>query len=304
MFEAQYEAQVRLLLECLPYVDSRKAFALHGGTAINLFVRDMPRLSVDIDLTYLPIAPREETLEGIAEELSLLEEQLKDSVPGVDLTPHLSKEGNIAKLSVSTRDASIKVEPNPIKRGTLLPPESLELCPRAQDTHEMYVEIRTVALPELYAGKICAALDRQHPRDFFDVKFLLENEGLTEDIRKAFVVYLAGHNRPIHELLAPNTIDMTDAFANQFSGMTREGVSLEELQEVQESLPGIIGSALDDEDKKFLLSLKSGRPEWELLKWPEAAELPAVRWKLININRMDEDKRAEQFGALEKALNL
>lgn len=68
MFEAQYEAQVRLLLECLPHVNNSEAFALHGGTAINLFVRDMPRLSVDIDLTYLPVASREESLGGIGKE--------------------------------------------------------------------------------------------------------------------------------------------------------------------------------------------------------------------------------------------
>ena len=178
MFEAQYEVQVRLLLECLPHVNDSEAFALHGGTAINLFVRDMSRLSVDIDLTYLPVASREESLEGIEKGLLLLEDKLKSSIPHVALKRHFVKERNISKLYVSTRDALIKVEPNLIKRGTLLPPMLLDLCPRAQDTYEMYMEMRTVALPELYAGKICAALDRQHPRDFYDIKILMENGGL------------------------------------------------------------------------------------------------------------------------------
>jgi predicted nucleotidyltransferase component of viral defense system len=303
MFEVQYEAQVRLLLECLPHVNNSEAFALHGGTAINLFVRDMPRLSVDIDLTYLPVASREESLGGIGKELLLLEDELKGSIPNVDLKRYFIKEGNISKLYVSTRDALVKIEPNLIKRGTLLPPELLDLCPRAQDTYEMYTEVRTVALPELYAGKICAALDRQHPRDFYDVKILMENEGITEDIRKAFIVYLAGHNRPMHELLAPNKVDIADAFKNQFSGMTREDVSLEDLVGIQERLPEIIGASLDGDDKDFLLSLKRGEPEWELLRWPEAAELPAIKWKLINIGRIDSGKSAEQLTTLERVLD-
>ena len=53
-----YRKQVALLIRTMPFVATEKEFALKGGTAINLFVRDMPRLSVDIDLTYLPVADR------------------------------------------------------------------------------------------------------------------------------------------------------------------------------------------------------------------------------------------------------
>ena len=56
---------------------------------------------------------------------------------------------------------------------------------------------------ELYAGKLCAALDRQHPRDLFDVHILLKGAGVASPIRRAFTVYLAAHNRPMHELLQP-----------------------------------------------------------------------------------------------------
>lgn len=60
-----YRQQVALLLRVLPFVEEERAFALKGGTAINLFVRDMPRLSVDIDLTWLPVEDRATSLAAI-----------------------------------------------------------------------------------------------------------------------------------------------------------------------------------------------------------------------------------------------
>lgn len=65
MAREQYMRQVELLVRTLPYIARHEAFALKGGTAINLFYREMPRLSVDIDLTYVPIEDRETTLKGI-----------------------------------------------------------------------------------------------------------------------------------------------------------------------------------------------------------------------------------------------
>jgi len=67
MIAPQYRAQVDLLLQTIPFIAEENIFALHGGTAINLFVRDMPRLSVDIDLTYLPIDNRKKALSNISE---------------------------------------------------------------------------------------------------------------------------------------------------------------------------------------------------------------------------------------------
>ena len=67
--EARYRRQVQLLMQILPRVAGEECFALKGGTAINLIMRDLPRLSVDIDLTYLPMLPmhaRAEALPGIS----------------------------------------------------------------------------------------------------------------------------------------------------------------------------------------------------------------------------------------------
>jgi Nucleotidyl transferase AbiEii toxin, Type IV TA system len=64
-FRDTYRAQVALLTRILPLIAEEACFALKGGTAINLFIRDMPRLSVDIDLTYVPVAPRAASLAQI-----------------------------------------------------------------------------------------------------------------------------------------------------------------------------------------------------------------------------------------------
>lgn len=65
-----------------------------------------------------------------------------------------------------------------------------------------------------------AAMDRQHPRDLFDVMELFAYGGITPAIRRAFVVYLASHNRTIHEVLFPTPKDITLAYAGSFVGMT------------------------------------------------------------------------------------
>ena len=72
-----YEKQVSLLIDLLNFVGEKQEFALKGGTAINLFYFDMPRLSIDIDLVYLPIKERRDTLRGISEALKELAINIK-----------------------------------------------------------------------------------------------------------------------------------------------------------------------------------------------------------------------------------
>ena len=64
-FGEVYRRQVQLLVRTLPLVAQEECFALKGGTAINLFYRNLPRLSVDIDLAYLPLADRAQSLAEI-----------------------------------------------------------------------------------------------------------------------------------------------------------------------------------------------------------------------------------------------
>ncbi|MEX5486892.1 nucleotidyl transferase AbiEii/AbiGii toxin family protein [Proteus mirabilis] len=189
-----YYKQVQLLIQVLPFVAKQQCFALKGGTAINLFVRDFPRLSVDIDLVYLPMKSRDDALQEICDALDAISSDLKIAFKDIELTEAYRSKRDALRLIVARNGVQIKVELSPVLRGTVYEPKLMEVCASVEDEFG-YVKMPVVDLADLYAGKICAALDRQHPRDLFDVKWLLENEGLTDEIRKALLVYLSSHNR-------------------------------------------------------------------------------------------------------------
>lgn len=109
----------------------------------------------------------------------------------------------------------------------------LELCERAQNDFDAYCEINTVPLGQLYGGKICAALDRQHPRDLFDVKYLLENEGFSAEVKEGFLLCLLSSDRPINEILFPHLLDQRSAMDNQFSGISDETFTYAQYEQVR-----------------------------------------------------------------------
>jgi len=276
MFKRHYEDQVRLLLRCLPEIGKHPSFALKGGTAINLFVRDLPRISVDIDLAYLPLTGRKEALDDIQATLLSVKDDILAHVSGAEIRD-VSVGGYVLKLIVSTENAAIKIEPNTVVRGAVYPAQQTTLCPVAQEEYAVSLQCQTLSAPDLYGGKLCAALDRQHPRDLFDIKMLLESDGITEDIRRAFVVYLASHNRPMNELLIPKLKNIESVYNSQFLGMTKNRVELADLIGIQHSLPRRLIAELDDSEREFLLSLKRGNPEWELLGIDHLDKLPAIK---------------------------
>ena len=158
---------------------------------------------------------------------------------------------------------------------------------------------------ELYASKLAAALDRQHPRDLFDVMLLWEADGIIPRIRRAFSVYLAGHNRPMRELLSPRPKDIRREFASDLAGMTRREVTVEQLESVRKVLFQELLTSLDEAERRFLLSVKRIEPEWELLGLPGIERLPAIQWKLLNLSRLkmsNPKKYAKAFAALERNL--
>jgi Nucleotidyl transferase AbiEii toxin, Type IV TA system len=124
------------------------------------------------------------------------------------------------------------------------------------------VDVPIVSIPDLYAGKICAALDRQHPRDLFDIHLLYQHEGLTDEIRSAFVVYLASSPRPMHELLSPNWLNQVHLFTNSFQGMTRIPIEYDELIATRSRLLHDILTRLTEKEKQFLVLLKMGKPDY------------------------------------------
>ena len=163
--------------------------------------------------------------------------------------------------------------------------------------------MQVVSFADLYAGKVVAALDRQHPRDLFDVRDLLANEGITDDLRKAFIVYLISHDRPISEVIVPRRKDIATEFAHGFEGLTAETVALDDLLEAREAFIAAVAGDMPDAHKEFLIGFKRGKPDWSLLGVPGAADLPAVRWKQINLDKLSADHRAKLVAQLGGVLD-
>lgn len=307
MISQIYRAQVDLMLQVLPYIAKEEIFALKGGTAINLFVREMPRLSVDIDLTYLPFDSRDNALRNIEEALNRIKADISNNIPEVSVHPVPLKGGTDVKLNCQSRNAQIKIEVNAITRGNIFPTQLMQVVDSVQDEFGKFAAINVVSLAELYGGKICAALDRQHPRDLFDVKLLLENEGLTDDIWEGFKISLISHYRPVNELLTPIQKDQRSAFEKQFAGMTLEPFTYDDYESTRKTLIDSIYQRLTDDDKKFLLSFEAGMPEWDYFPYELIKELPAVKWKLLNIQKLKEanpKKHEEMINSLTKTLGL
>lgn len=297
-----YFQQVQLLVQVLPFVFQEPCFALKGGTAINLFVRDFPRLSVDIDLVYLPDADREQALVDIHEALNRIAEAIQQAL-GTSVTRNYEQKPDALRLLVTRGGATIKIELSPVLRGTVYPPVTREVVEQVEDEFG-FAEAPVVALEDLYAGKICAALDRQHPRDFFDVKLLLEQEGITDDLRKAFIVYLVSHPRPMEEMLAPNWQPLDLLYEGEFKGMAFKEVSLEELYRAAREVLDTLLAQLTDDEKRFLCSIYEGSPDWRALGLAGVSGLPAVQWKLNNVARMPEAKRKAAGVALRQVLDI
>jgi hypothetical protein len=303
MKDSRYYHQARLLLRILPIIERYPIFALKGGTAINFFIRNMPRLSVDIDLTYIPIDERDTALSGISRALENIRSDIERLISDVIVIPKTLQD-SLAGLSVRSAGSIVKIEPNAILRGTIYEPVVMPVTRCVQEEFDVAVEARVLSIADLYGGKICAALDRQHPRDLFDIKCLLDNEGITESIRKSFIVHLVSHGRPMTELLQPHYQDIKTIFEKEFEGMCFDRISLPELEEARDSLVATIRQDLTDKERQFILSVKKGEPQWELLGLKGIDLLPAVKWKLFNISLMDKKKLKTAISKLEIALSL
>ena len=295
-----YADTVRLLLAAAPDVFANDIFALKGGTAINLFVRDMPRLSVDIDVVYIPWqTPRDEALAAISGELDGIAKRLAKL--RLRTRKVASKDLGDTKLLIESEDSQVRVEVNVVFRGTVLPIERRVLTPRTAEMFSAELELPMLATAELYGSKLVAAMDRQHPRDLFDVWQMFASDGLSDPMVECFVTYLAGHNRPTHEVLFGNEKDIADEYHNNFMGMTTEPVSLDVLLETRTRLRAELPKRLSGDQRRLLIGLTRAQPDWDLLKCPHAAELPALRWKVANLQTFRK-RRPGDFESQAKAL--
>lgn len=298
--DSAYIDTVRLLIAVMPEVFRTGTFALKGGTGINLFVNDMPRLSVDIDVVYPDWSvPRDDALRSIAEELNAIAVRL--SGQGLAVRVIAAKGRGEGKLVVSSEMLLVKVEANLIFRGTVLPVERRPLSQHPARMFSSGLVVPVLAIDELYGSKLVAALDRQHPRDLFDVWMMYETHGLTERMIECFVLYLAGHNRPMHEVLRPSRQDMTRDFEASFAGMPREPVALTTLEAVRERLMSDLPRRLSRNQRKFLISIARNSPDWSLTNCAHASALPAIQWRLKNLEGF-RDRRPPEWEQQARAL--
>lgn len=293
-----YKKQVRLVLDVLPEVAKETCFAMHGGTAINLFVRNMPRLSVDIDLTYVEISERKETLDAINAALGRIKGNIEKLRPSI----RIEHKENICKLQLNEHGITIKIEVNMVGRGLLGEATKAQLCETAQEQFDVFCMMPIVPMGQLYGGKICAALDRQHPRDLFDVKLMFENSSFTDEIKRGFLLGLVSSNRPTHEILNPHFLDQRTAFENQFEGMSIIAFSYDDYEATRLQLIETVRASLDENDKAFLLSLNRLAPDWSIYDYQD---FPSVKWKLLNLDKFkknNSDVYQQQLTELEDIL--
>lgn len=302
MVSDAYRNQVQLLVRTLPFVAAEACFALKGGTAINLFIRDLPRLSVDIDLTYLPVEDRATSLAAIEAALARIGEAITAGIPGAQITESRTRnEKALTGLLVAGDSAQIKIEVTPVLRGCVYPPETRSVAESVESAYG-FAEMQVVSFADLYAGKLVAALDRQHPRDLFDVRDLLRNEGISDELRAAFAVYMISHHRPMAEVLTARSKDIKQEFDRGFAGMTDETVTVEDLETARRDLVREIVGGMPDEHRRLLISVERGEPDWSLLPLPDLAELPAVKWRLRNIRSLTPERIEANVAQLTEVL--
>ena len=290
MIDQAYIDTVRLLLMVVPDIFRNEIFAMKGGTAINLFVQDMPRLSVDIDVVYVPRDPsREEALRAISDEINSIQKRLEKL--GLSVRLNKLNSDSETKLFIEDDRSQVKVEVNVVFRGTIFPVVTRSLTAKTSQMFGTTVDAPVLAEAELYGSKIVAALDRQHPRDLFDVLKFYEQGDLTPDILEAVVIYLAGHNRPTHEVLFGTDKDISASYANSFVGMIfEESPSLEMLVDVRARLRADIVQRMTKKHRDFLIGLAEASPDWTLLDCEHAESLPGLRWKLINLKKFQKNR--------------
>ena len=278
----RYRKQVALLIRIMPSVYKIKEFAVHGGTAINLFHRNLLRYSVDIDVTYIPIENRQQSLASINQKLLEVKKNIEKTIPGV-VVKH---KPDVWKLLCTLGDATVKIEVNATKRGIIGDVVELPLCEKARNEFSMGCKARTVSFSQLYGGKITAALSRQHPRDLFDCKYM-ELQSF-DDVKNGFMLCLLGSDKPIIESLQPHDIDQTEALENQFQGMTETPFGYEDYLESRTALLSLVNGGLTITDKEFLLSFEQGEPDWNKCCAGDLSQYPSVQWKLLNIGKLEE----------------
>lgn len=274
-----YAQKVDLLLKIIPIISQEESFAIHGGTAINLFEKEMLRYSIDIDITYIPVEDRDTSINNINHKLKAIGEKIERTLKG----GRVAHREDICKLLCEYRGKQVKIEVNQTKRGIVCGDVVTKpLCKKAQDEFQLYCEANIVPYQLLYGGKVAAALSRQHPRDLFDIKYM---DTELRDIKDGIIFCLLGSDRPISESIAPNLVDHQQSLENQFVGMTEIEFTYSDFENTRDDLIRNINQLFTENDKNFLLSFEVGSPDWSL-GYDTFKDYPSVKWKLFNIEKL------------------
>lgn len=298
-WDRRYTDRVRLLMEILPVLAQEPRFALKGGTAINLFEHDLPRLSVDIDLAWLPANDYATDVKSIAEALERLAAMMRARPMQLQVQTSRGEGGALTRLVVSRGRTRVQIETTPVMRGTVHPVRTMTVRPKVEEAFG-FAEVQVLDFADLYAGKLSAALSRQHPRDLFDVGLLLRDERADQSLWRTFLVYLTCSPKPVWDMLAPPVpADFAATFETHFKGMTTAPVSMDALLKTREQLLARVAGWLDPSSRAFLLSVETERPDFGLIGLLHAADLPGVRRKLYNLAQRTPEKRAADRANLE-----
>lgn len=302
-WDKRYLDRVSLLVQMLPLLDTEPRFALKGGTAINLFEHDMPRLSVDIDVTWLPVQDYRVDAAQIGEAMEALCARFAAPPLRLQVRPSAGDAADAVNRLIASRGRThVKIETTPVMRGTVHAVRRMDLRPEVERKFGS-AQVQVLHFADLYAGKLAAALSRQHPRDWFDVGLLLDSGRLDETLWRTFLVYLAVSPRPAAEMLAPGEpVDFAEVFDRQFRGMSAEPVTVEALLQSRSRMIERIPQLMDASARDFLLSLEREAPDFALIGLPQASELPGVRRKLQNMARRSDSKRDTDYRQLVDTL--
>ena len=299
MIKEEYYNQVQLLLNVLPEIAKEKNFALKGGTAINLFYNNMPRISVDIDLDYILFDKREKAYQNINESMYRIAEVLNKKGYKTFFKGNLE----LKLFCFDSKNTIIKIEPNYVIRGIINPIKNMKVCNSLEQKFG-YIDIQILSKSELYGGKICAALDRQHPRDLFDIWYLLkQDKNISGEIKKMFIVYALGHPRNLYELFEPIMKNQEVIFDTQFLGMTDENFKYKNHTETFKKLCVWLRKTFTEQEKYFLLDFVRLQHNFTDINIPNIEKLPAIQWKIKNLEKLKQTnpkKFEEQYIKLEE----
>jgi predicted nucleotidyltransferase component of viral defense system len=279
----KYIDQVSVLIDLLDIVSKNETFAMHGGTAINLFRFDYPRLSVDIDLTYKnTFSSRDEAIANIDSALNQIANDISEKFSLLKVQKEKIKKQS--KIYVLFEGNEVKIEVNQTNRGLFSPTAFLSLAPSAVTFFNKSCSMEIVGDSQLFGGKVVAALDRQHPRDVYDIRTICKELNLSI-IKDGILFFLLCSGRPIDELLKPNLIDQSETFINAFQGMTNTPFSYQEFLYYRDQLIMDVNTIFEQDDKIFISSFFKAEPRWDIHNFQN---FPSIKWKQSNLLKLKE----------------